>query len=124
MEMLLLFAGVAPVKEGQEIELKIGYNGGHKSATLNFFNVRYACGAAKNGDSAFKKIGPTNKDTINCNPPCKQLTVADIVSVDGAAASTTNYPIDATQSRQSGYVSVSVEYSSSIMHSRFFLCFP
>ena len=104
----VLFAGVEIVKEGQEVELAIGYNGGHKSSTLNFFNLRYACGNAKNTDAAFKRIGSFDKDTINCNAPCKQLTWNQIETVDGAKATANNYPIDATDSKRSGYVSVTV----------------
>lgn len=95
--------GVATVTEGEEVTLKIGYNGGHKSATLNYFNVRYACGADAANANNFKKAGTSNKDQINCNAPCTQLTAAQITKVDGAAATPANYPIDATNSNQGGY---------------------
>ena len=106
MKTLLLCAGVATVQEGDEVEIAIGYNGGHRSNTLNYFHVRYACGAAAAEQNTFRRVGPTNKDTITCNPPCKQLTVQDIVTVDGAPATAANYPVDATQSNRDGYVSV------------------
>jgi len=95
--------GSPKVAEGQSVELKIGYNGGHRSQTLNYFNVRYACGAPANNANTFRKVGDTNKDNINCNLPCKQLKYDQIEEVDGVKATQTNYPVDARQSRQSGY---------------------
>lgn len=95
--------GVATMSQGDEVELAISYNGGHQSNTLNFFNVRYACGAAAQTQAAFSRAGSQDKDTINCNPPCKQLTANEITEVDGQAATAQNYPVDATQSKTSGY---------------------
>jgi len=95
--------GVTKVNVGQEVELAIGYNGGHKSNTLNFFNVRYACGDAANNQATFNRAGTSNKDQINCNTPCTQLKANEISEVDGQPATAQNYPVDATQSKQSGY---------------------
>lgn len=95
--------GASKVKEGDEITLKIGYNGGHQSNTLNFFNVRYSCGDSTGAQGTFRKAGTTNKDQINCNAPCKQLTAAQITSVDNQPATTANYPVDATNSNPGGY---------------------
>ena len=89
-----IFAGAAKVKPGQEIELAIGYNGGHQSATLNYFYVRYACGAATGNKNNFNNGCNGNK--------CTQLTANQITQVDGQAANNNNYPVDATQSRRSG----------------------
>lgn len=92
------------VNEGQEVTISIGYNGGHKSATLNYFNVRYVCGTqAASNQNNFKKVGSSDKNTINCQAPCKQLTAAQIKTVGGQAATAQNYPIDATQSLKNGY---------------------
>ena len=89
-----IFAGAAKVKPGQEIELAIGYNGGHQSATLNYFYVRYACGAATGNKANFNK---------GCNGnACTELTANQITAVDGQAATTNNYPVDATRFRRSG----------------------
>lgn len=97
--------GGAKVAEGQSVELAIGYNGGHRSNRLNFFTVRYACGNAANAQATFRNSGngQFTKATANCAPPCQQLTAAQIEEVDGAAATAQNYPVDATQSKQSGY---------------------
>ena len=99
---IIIDSGVAKVAEGQSVELKIAYNGGHRSNTLNFFNVRYACGDPANNQNTFRRIGPQDKDTINCNKPCTQLKFDQIEEVDGVKATATNYPVDATQSNRNG----------------------
>ena len=87
-------AGAAKVTPGQEVELAIGYNGGHQSATLNYFYVRYACGAATANKANFNK---------GCNGnTCTELTANQITAVDDQPATTNNYPVDATQSRRLG----------------------
>jgi len=86
--------GVAKVTPNQEIELSIAYNGGHQGPN-NLFYVRYACGAA---------TGNANNFNNGCaGKTCTQLTANQITSVDGQAANNNNYPIDARQSKRSGY---------------------
>ena len=98
------------VMEGQKVELTIGYNDGHKSCILNFL-YKICCGVN------FKRIGPRNENIINYKPPCKQLTCNENVSVVGTPSTAKNYryPIDATDSKQSGYVSANLEYNHIII---------
>ena len=102
------------VKEGQKVELAIEYNDGHKSCTLNF-SIRYAAMKLSNGLGLGMRTSSTAIHHMQFN---------DIVSVVGAPSTTQNYPIDATDSKQSGYVSVNLEYNHIIMYSRILLwCF-
>jgi len=87
--------GVTKVTPGQEIELAIGYNGGHQDPNKNIFYVRYACGAATGTASNFNKGCGGNT--------CTQLTANQITEVDGQPATTANYPVDASQSKRDGY---------------------
>ena len=105
------------VKEGQKVELAIGYNDGHKSSILNFFLYKICC------DAAFKRIGPRNENIINYKQSTmqatygKQLTFNENVSVVGTPSTAKNYryPIDAKDSKQSGYVSANLEYNHIII---------
>lgn len=111
---LKYFTGVNLVTAGQVIKLGIGYNGNHQDSVKNFFNLRYVCGEGVNHPKNFEKIGPVGKDVINCKSPCTQMTVTEIISVDGQPATVDTYPIQSIKSSRQGWVAFEASESGRV----------